>query len=192
LLPPDFYRLPTLELAPALLGRLFVRKRGDALLAGRIVEVEAYHQDGDRAAHSFGGETARNRIMFGSPGHLYVYFIYGMHFCMNVTSEVEGVGAAVLIRALAPVRGIELMRALRGPRIADAQLTNGPAKACAALGIDRGLDGASLQGPDVWIEAGTPPAPAEVATATRIGITKSAELPWRFFIEGNPYVSRRR
>ncbi|MDT8324338.1 MAG: DNA-3-methyladenine glycosylase, partial [Bacteroidota bacterium] len=127
LLSPEFYRRPTLSVARDLLGKVFVRRDGKRLLSGRIVEVEAYHQDGDEAAHSFGGERGRNRVMFRDGGVLYVYFTYGMHFCMNVVTEREGTGAAVLIRALEPLDGVALMRANRGAGKSDFELTNAPA-----------------------------------------------------------------
>lgn len=187
MLPATFYQRPTLTLARDLPGRHLLRRIDNHLLRCRIVEVEAYHQDGDAAAHSYGGPTDRNRVMFGPPGRLYVYFIYGMHFCMNVVSEGEGIGAAVLIRALEPIDGEAIMRSHRGdmPR---RQLTNGPAKACKALAVDRKLDGTSLQGDQIWLEAGD--GPQSLITTTRIGITKSADLPWRFYIKNHPYVSK--
>jgi len=155
------------------------------------VEVEAYHQDRDRASHSYDGPTQRNRVMFGPPGNLYVYFIYGIHFCMNVVSEPESLSVAVLIRALEPVTGIDTMRRLRGERVPDRNLSNGPARCCQALAVNREQDGTCLQGPDLYLEQGSPCPPDQVVAATRIGITKSVELPWRFLIKDNPHVSRK-
>nr|WP_243435971.1 DNA-3-methyladenine glycosylase [Acanthopleuribacter pedis] len=191
-MPREWYARDTLTVARALLGRVLVHQNDQGVrVGGRIVETEAYHQDGDEAAHSFGGQTARNAVMFGPPGFLYVYFIYGMHHCLNVVTEVEGVGAAVLIRGLEPLEGENLMQQRRGPKITRRQLTNGPAKLCAALGVAREHDGSDLTGTALFIEEGTAVADTEVVTATRIGISKSADFPWRFYIKGNDWVSKR-
>ena len=192
MLDDDFYNQPTVELARALLGCRMVRMLDGRRLEGRIVETEAYHQNGDEAAHSFRGQTPRNRVMFGPPGNLYVYFIYGMHFCMNVVSEREGEGAAVLIRALEPLAGIEVMQSLRGPKIKGAELTNGPAKACRAFGLEREHDGLGLKGPELWLEPDDDPHNRVILCGPRIGISKSVDLPWRFFLKDNPYVSKTR
>ncbi len=192
LLTTEFYRRPTLTVARDLLGKVFVRREGGDTLSGRIVEVEAYHQDGDEAAHSFGGERERNRVMFRDGGLLYVYFTYGMHFCMNVVTEREGTGAAVLIRALEPMEGVARMRENRGAGKTDVELTNGPAKLCQALGIGRGENGLSLDGGIVGMyDDGAAPG-AEIGISTRVGISRSTELPWRFFLTGNRWVSRGR
>lgn len=191
-LPRAWYDRDTLSVARALLGCVLVHQRADGpRLAGRIVETEAYHQDGDLAAHSYGGRTARNAVMFGRPGFLYVYFIYGMHYCLNVVTEAEGVGCAVLIRGLEPLEGEAEMQRLRGPKIARKQWTNGPAKLCRALGIDRAHNGCDLTGSQVFVCAGAPVADDAVVTTTRIGISKSVDLPWRFYLRDNPWVSRR-
>jgi len=190
MLPPDFYQSPTLTLARSLIGKVLVRAHEGRQLKGRIVEVEAYHQDGDRAAHSYSGQTRRNAVMFGPPGFLYVYFIYGMHYCMNVVTEEDGVGAAVLIRALEPLEGIETMRALRGPQIKTRDLTNGPAKCCQAFAIDRKADGWPLNGSQLFLEDSEPLATNPIGTSKRIGITKSTELPWRFYVKDNIFVSK--
>ena len=187
-----YFCLPTLTLARELLGRRLVRRWRGHTLAGRIVEVEAYHQDNDRAAHSYGGKTPRNAVMFGPPGHLYVYFIYGMHYCMNVVTEPEGIGAAVLIRAVEPLEGIELMQRLRGPRIKTRDLTNGPAKCCGAFAVGPEQNGLTLTGSALFLDEDEPPAENEIAISRRIGISKSADLEWRFFIKNNPFVSRGR
>jgi DNA-3-methyladenine glycosylase len=191
MLPRAFYHQPTLELARALLGKHLVRQRNGETLVGRIVEVEAYHQDGDQAAHSYSGKSERNAAMFGPPGHLYVYFIYGMHYCMNVVSESDGIGAAVLIRAIEPVAGMTTMRQLRGDHIADRQLTNGPAKCCQALAIDRAQDGLPLWTPALHLTVGDAIPASSIATSERIGISKSVDLPWRFFLKDNRFVSRK-
>ncbi len=186
----ELRRRTTLEAARWLVGKVLVRRLDGARLAGRIVEVEAYHQDGDAACHAYGGQTRRNAVMFGRPGLLYVYFIYGMHYCMNVVTEREGVGAATLIRALEPLEGLAAMRRRRGAAVKTRDLANGPAKACQALAVDRAHDGLDLLADgEVWLEDGE--AGGELVAATRIGISKSAELPWRFYLKNNPYVSRR-
>lgn len=189
-LPADFYGRTTLETARDLLGRVLVHRHEDGLLAGRIVEVEAYHQDGDRAAHSYGGPTNRNRVMFGPPGHLYVYLIYGIHFCMNVVTETDGTGAAVLIRALEPLEGEARMQQFRGARVTRRNLTNGPGKCCQAFAIDRRFDGIDLRRGPIELLQGEPVPDSAITSGPRIGITKSADLPWRFWLEGNPFVSR--
>jgi DNA-3-methyladenine glycosylase len=209
-LPPEFYLRPTLDVARDLLGKIFVRvdtgPRSDGdLLAGRIVEVEGYHEKGDLASHSHGGRRSRNAPMFLAGGHLYVYFTYGMHFCMNIVTEGEDVGAAVLIRALEPLAGSERMRALRAKRarttaaakrpVPDHALANGPAKCCAAFGIDRRFDSRPLDG---RVKDGTalavldaPSVPdAAVGSSARIGISRSADLPWRFFLRDSRCLSR--
>lgn len=192
ILPAEFFRRPTLEVARDLLGKLFVRRLGDELLSGRIVEVEAYHQDGDEAAHSYRGRTPRNEVMFHAGGLLYVYFTYGMHFCLNVVTEGEGVGAAVLIRAVEPIDGIAAMRGNRPRTRRDVDLANGPAKLCQAFAIDRQHNGLHLDGSVVGIaDAPRLPDPAILVT-TRVGISRGRELPWRFFIDGSRCVSAMR
>lgn len=201
-LPLSFYLRPTPEVARDLLGVLLVRETAEGRIVGRIVETEAYHEEGDEASHSHRGRTARNAVMFGPPGRLYVYFTYGMHYCMNVVTEEEGVGAAVLIRAIEPLEGCALMRANRlrrstarvaTPRpIPDRDLARGPARACAAYDIDRTANGASLSGPDLHLCAGAPasPPPPRIIASSRIGITRATHLAWRFHLAGNPAVSR--
>ena len=178
----------TSELSRALIGKLLVRERDGALLAGRIVETEAYFPD-DPASHAFRGMTRRNRAMFGPPLHAYVYFIYGTNWCLNVTAETDGVGAAALVRACEPVAGLEVMRALRGrPGLKDRELLRGPGNLCRALGIGPELDGADLTaGPALWLADDGVVLP--VAVSTRIGITKAAHEPLRFYVPGNPSVS---
>ena len=192
ILDQKFYVRPTLTVARELLGKVFFRRYEGTLLAGRIVEVEAYHQQGDEAAHSYNGRRPRNDVMFRDGGHLYVYFTYGMHFCMNVVTEEEGTGAAVLIRGIEPLEGIEIMRELRGHPRREHDLTNGPAKICQAFGIARGENGLPLDGSVAGI-ADAPAIPAQrVMTSSRIGITRSRALPWRMYIDGSPWVSRAR
>ena len=187
----DFYARSALEVAPDLLNKVLVAPDGRA---GRIVEVEAYRGADDPGSHGFRGPTKRNATMFGPPGHLYVYFTYGMHWCANVVVETEGVAAAVLLRALTPIQGLDAMYAARGPAARrDRDLCSGPAKLTQALGIDGALDGANLVSGD-WgvmiVDDGQPPPPAPTAT-TRIGLSTGAELPWRFYVPGVADVSRR-
>jgi DNA-3-methyladenine glycosylase len=189
-LPETFYLRPTLKVARDLLGTLFVRKIGNNIIAGRIVEVEAYHENGDESSHSYRGCTPRNEVMFRRGGLLYVYFTYGMHFCMNVVTEKEGTGAAVLIRAMEPIAGIELMQHRRGEFISRIDLTNGPAKCCQAFGIDKRQNGISLQGPGETICRGEKISDDRVLKSSRIGIRRSTELQWRFRIAGNPFISK--
>ena len=176
-----------LDLAQRLLGSLIVRQDADGPRVGRIVETEAYLPD-DPASHSFKGLTPRCRSMFGRAGLAYVYRIYGIHHCFNVVTGPEGRGEAVLIRALEPLEGLPLMEAARGTAKA---LTNGPGRLCQALGIDREFDGEDLLVSDrLFIMKGDAPRERIVASP-RIGITQAADLPWRFYLEGNPHVSRR-
>ena len=160
----DFYARDTLTVARELLGQRLVRLVRGQELAGLIVEVEAYVGQGDEACHAACGRTARNAVMFGPPGHAYVYFIYGMHYCFNAVTDREGYAAAVLVRALEPLEGIDVMRAHRKGRTG-VELTNGPAKLCYALGIDRALNGVDLvEGEELWLERGGP-APGDPTTA---------------------------
>jgi DNA-3-methyladenine glycosylase len=172
-----FYARDALVVAPELLGKLLVV--GGA--AGRIVEVEAYRED-DPASHSHRGRTARNATMFGPPGHLYVYFTYGMHHCANVVTGRAGDGQAVLLRAVVPVRGLDELWARR-PRARRAEdLANGPGKLCQAFGLDRRHDGIDLcaaDSPVRLVDDGTPPPPTPITTG-RIGIRRATEHPWRF------------
>jgi DNA-3-methyladenine glycosylase len=174
-----------------LLGRTLVRTMPDGTrLSGRIVEAEAYRQD-DPASHSFRGRTTRTDVMFGPPGHLYVYFTYGMHFCMNAVTGPDGEGSAVLLRAVEPLRGLPEMARRRGtqhPRL----LCAGPGRLCQAFGVDGRLNGADLvRGGAMRILAGSPVADGEVAVGPRIGIRVALEQPWRFVVAASPYLSRR-
>jgi DNA-3-methyladenine glycosylase len=189
----SFYHQPTLQMARGLLGKQLVRVLNGQRLSGLIVETEAYIGETDKACHASRGRTPRTEVMYGPPGHAYVYFIYGMHHCFNVVTEEEGFPAAVLVRALEPLEGLEWMRRHR-PGRPDGQLTNGPGKLCAALAIDRTLNGVDLCTNQVFfIEEGRTVADGEIATSPRIGI-RSDEVamsrPWRFYIKGNRCVSR--
>lgn len=187
-LPRSFYLRPTLAVAKDLLGKYFVRKLGRRYLVGKIVEVEAYCE-GDPASHSYRGMTERNKVMFGEGGHLYVYFTYGMHFCANIVTRKKGVGEAVLIRAVEPLEGIEIMR--RNRKKLNAGLTNGPAKMCKAFGLVRDENGADLLGDRIFIaDANRIPSRSIVATA-RVGIRNGRNKQWRFYIKGNSFVSKK-
>jgi DNA-3-methyladenine glycosylase len=191
-LPADFYQRPVLEVAPDLIG--CVVAHGNT--AGVIVETEAYHES-EPACHAFAGLTPRTKTLFGEPGVAYVYRSYGIHALLNAVCEPAGVGAAVLIRALQPIAGIELMRARRGPiggRLSrDVELCSGPGKLTQALGIELGENGSSLGSGPVRIGArsGEWLAPA-VVEGTRIGITRAVDLRWRFCASANGHVSRPR
>ena len=193
-----FFTEPPELVAPHLLGKLLVRQTDAGWLAGRIVEVEAYfgpHSDiPDPASHSFRGPTPRNSVMFGPPGHAYVYFIYGVHYCVNVTCEPEGKAGCILIRALEPVLGREIMAANRklASNTSDFKLTGGPGRLCQALDITRpahnGLDLLDPQSPLQLRSDGSTTTAHEVSE--RIGIRHAADLPLRFSLTGNPCVSR--
>ena len=175
----DFFTVPTMQLAKKLLGCVLVRQLPGSVLAGSIIETEAYTED-DPAAHSFGGKrTKRNEVMFAEGGHLYVYTSYGIHQCMNIVSEHEGRGCAVLIRALKPIQGINILRKNRGNR-EDTNMTNGPGKVCQAFGItmeQNGMDITDTQSA-IYIRAGNK-TPNSIATE-RIGISKGKNRKWRF------------
>ena len=193
--PRGFYAKSVLEVAPAVLGCILVRKASDGpVLAGRVVEVEAYAGDGsDPSAHSHRGPTDRNRSMFGPPGHLYAYSIYGIHTCINLVCEPSGSGSAVLIRAIEPLSGIEQMRLNRGlgTEAKGPQIASGPGRLAQALGFSLSDDGRPLNRSDLCMRAPGPEAPRlRVARGPRIGISKAVELPYRFYEEGNPWVSR--
>jgi len=204
--PRRFYAGDPVEVAPTLLNKLLVRDGR----VGRIVEVEAYRGAEDPASHAFRGMTARNATMFGPPGRLYVYFTYGMHFCANVVCWPEGLAGAVLLRALAPVAGIEAMRSARslarraGPgtggagdtaraaSLPDRLLASGPARLCQALGVTRVEDGADLVtgvGGMQLLDDGVAP-PRQPAVSLRVGIKVAVDRPWRWFVPGDPNVSR--
>jgi len=191
----DFYARDTLTVARALLGQRLVRAWRGQRLAGRIVEVEAYVGQEDEACHASCGRTTRNAVMFGPPGHAYVYFVYGMHHCFNVVTEPDGFAAAVLVRALEPLEGIEAMAANRKGR-RGVELTNGPAKLCYALDVDRSLNGADLVlGQQIWLERGQAVDGTLVETGPRVGVRgdeRARTVPWRLWIRNCPYVSQAR
>ena len=173
--------------AKALLGCILERKLDGQLVRVRIVEVEAYDQN-DAASHSYKGKTPRTDVMFGPSGHLYVYFTYGMHYCCNVVTGPEGMGAAVLIRAVEPLEGENVLQEYRP--FSSVQLTNGPAKLCQALGINKTMNGHDLSKTPLRLIVRPPLDSKDFTQTTRIGITQSKDVPWRFYITGNPFVSR--
>jgi len=225
LIPRDFFARPSVPLAPELLGLVLERETDAGLVAVELTEVEAYAGASDPASHAYRGKTARNAVMFGPPGHAYVYFTYGMHFCVNLVCLGNGSASAVLLRAGRIIAGEELARTRRtgvprgvrgarggrgdgeSPR-ADGQsprgktvipfrdLARGPARLCQALDIDRSLDGADVCAAESplrmrWPDASTTARSAEkrVLSGPRVGVSQAAELPWRFWIEGEPTVS---
>ena len=195
-LKKSFYRRELLTVAKGLLGKTLVRSIGKEILAGEIVEVEAYHGDIDQAAHSYTGITKRNEIMFEPGGYLYVYFTYGAHHCCNVVTGKKGQGPAVLIRAVEPVEGIDSMIKNRfGRKLNNDKeifnLTSGPGKVCQAFRIDRSDSGTDLTGNEIFILEGEKIRSKEIGISKRVGITRSVDLLWRFFINNNPYLSRR-
>ena len=177
-------------LARDLLGRVLFYKTLDGLLAGRIVETEAYTGEADPASHAFRGRTARNAVMFGPAGHAYVYFTYGMHYCLNVTAEKSGTAGAVLLRALEPVAGMDLMRA-RGDHGPESRLLSGPGKIGRAFGLTLKDNGRDFTRGPLGIAAGTPPSQSQIAVSRRIGISRAIELPYRFSLVGSHSVSVR-
>ncbi len=199
-LPRSFYARTALDVAPELLNKVLIRGRR----AARIVEVEAYEGADDPSSHGHRGMTNRNRTMFGPPGHLYVYFTYGMHHCANVVCGEEGVCSAVLLRAVAPLAGQDIMRRARNAAsrrrstkpFRSVDLCSGPARLCQAFGLDRRHDGADLvtasttaSGLPVFIvDDGTPP-PRQPGRSGRIGVSRAPNRPWRFYVAGDPNVS---
>jgi len=185
--PQDYYFRPTLRVARDLLGHYLVVRTGRRILAGKIVETEAYIGMDDPACHACRGMTPRNQVMFGPPGLAYVYFTYGHHFMLNFVTEREGFPAAVLIRAAEPVAGVTQMIKHRGvddPNI----LCRGPGNLTAAFGIDRSFNGVPLTGPRILVGP-NPEKRARVATSGRVGINDGSEKPWRFFLHDHPSVS---
>lgn len=188
-LPRSFYDRDPLVVAPQLLNKLLRCRDGRA---GRIVEVEAYRGGDDPAAHSYRGKTARTEVMFGPPGHMYVYFTYGMHWCANAVCGPHGAGNAVLIRALQPVAGLDLMYAARPLAKNDRQLCNGPACLTQALSITKLHNGIDLVRGDICalVDDSVPP-PQQPVQTTRIGLTKAVDYRWRWYLEGSRYVSKK-
>jgi DNA-3-methyladenine glycosylase len=200
-LPPGFFDRPVLEVAPDLLGCVIEHESPEGLVAVRLTEVEAYDGETDPGSHAFRGRTPRNAVMFGPPGHVYVYFTYGMHWCMNLVCGPDGRASAVLLRAGEVVEGEELARARRTTARSPRELARGPARLTVALGIDRAYDGANATDPAaaLRVRAGQPPVGA-VRNGPRVGVAgDGADHPWRFWLDGEstvsayrPAVSRRR
>lgn len=185
-----FYARPTVSVARRLIGQILVSSIGGRRTAGRIVEVEAYVGPEDPASHAFRGRrTPRCEAMYGEPGRAYVYFTYGMHWCLNAVTEVEGFPAAVLIRALEPLAGLEAMRRRRGA-VPDRALCAGPARLCQALGITGKENGASLQAGRLRILRARAGSRPRVLIGPRIGVNAGASLPLRFYLADSPWVSR--
>lgn len=196
----EFYNRDTLEVARDLLGKNLVTVENNIITSGKIVEVEAYMGLEDKAAHSYGGRrTKRVEVMYGKPGVAYVYFIYGLYYCMNVVAREEGIAQAVLIRAVEPLQGKEIMSKRRFNKNYDElkkrdiiNLTSGPSKLCMAFNIDRSMNGEDLLGDRIYIEEGNKEE-FQIGESSRIGIDYAEEAkhyPWRFFVSGNPYVSK--
>ncbi len=188
-LDSTFYDRDPVAVARELLGKTIVRTMGEDLTTGRIVEVEAYLKHGDSASHAYCGRRRRNASMFGPPGHAYVYAIHA-RFCLNVVTEPEDVPSAVLIRAVEPLSGLELMEKRRSTD-RKLNLTRGPARLCEAFAVDRSLDGWNLTiGEQLWLTNGGIPAPKQIAISVRIGVTSAKDLRLRFFINDSRYISR--
>jgi DNA-3-methyladenine glycosylase len=182
-----FLARPAHSVAPILLGCILERTIEGKTIRVRIVETEAYSQT-DAASHSFNGRTPRTDVMFGEPGHLYVYFTYGMHYCCNIVTEEDGIGSAVLIRAVEPLEGESIMQLWRP--VSGVALSNGPAKVCQALAINKSFNGHDLLAEPLKLVI-HPSLPSEnIVQTTRIGISKAKDVPWRFYIKDNPYVSK--
>ena len=179
--PRRFWRGPVLENARAALGMVLARRDGETVQRGRIVEVEAYGGSDDPASHAYRRQTPRNAVMFEPGGVAYVYFVYGMHHCLNIVTGHQGAAAAILVRALEPLEHI-------------TGRTDGPARLCAALNVDRQLNGEALDGDNLWLEIGESPMPeSAIARCPRIGInpaSRAAQWPWRFPVKDNKYVSK--
>ena len=210
LIPRNFFARPSVEVAPDLLGSVLEHETADGLVAVELTEVEAYAGRSDPASHAYRGKTARNAVMFGPPGHAYVYFTYGMHFCVNVVClGEEGSASAVLLRAGRVIAGEDVARARRTrgtTAVAPRDLARGPARLCQALGIDRSQNGADMvsAGSPLRMLSGAgnparsallasgdghPATPRRIVTGPRVGVSSAAEIPWRFWYDGDPTVS---
>ncbi|MCD1295357.1 3-methyladenine DNA glycosylase [Methanocella sp. CWC-04] len=196
IVPRSFFDRPTVAVAKDLLGKALVREHPVyGKMAARIVETEAYVGMDDKACHASKGMTERNKVMFGEPGHAYVYMIYGMYFCLNLVTEHNGFPAAVLIRAGEPLEGIEAMKKLRGDKVKKLRdLTSGPGKLCKAMGINREQNGIDLCKKGELYVVDLPQENYEIVESVRIGVDYAEEdrlKPWRFYVKGNPYVSKK-
>jgi DNA-3-methyladenine glycosylase len=184
---PDALTGDVLDVAPRMLGAVLRHTTDEGTVAVRITEVEAYDGQGDPGSHAFNGRTRRNQVMFGPPGHLYVYFTYGMHHCCNVVVGPEGAASAVLLRAGEVVEGLDVARSRR-PRSTDRDLARGPARLCQALALDLGQDGADLTAGPVTLTPAAKPS-RKVSTGPRVGLRLAADRPWRFWLTGERTVS---
>jgi DNA-3-methyladenine glycosylase len=187
-LPRAFFARDPVALARDLLGRILFFRTPDGLVAGRIVETEAYTGNSDPASHAYRGPTARNAVMFGKAGHAYVYFTYGMHYCLNVTAEKPGTAGAVLLRAMEPLAGVDLMRA-RGDHGPEARLLSGPGKIGRAFGLTLADNGRDFTRGPLGIAEGTPVPERDVAISKRIGISRAVDFPYRFTVIGSRSIS---
>jgi len=185
-----FFTRDPVTVARDLLGRILFYRTPKGLLAGRIVETEAYTGQADPASHAFRGRTARNAVMFGAAGHAYVYFSYGVHYCLNVTADAPGVAGAVLLRALEPLAGVETMRR-HGDDGPEVRLLSGPGKIGRGFGLDLKDNGRDFTRGPIGLAAGAPVSDHEVAVSRRIGISRAADLPYRFSVIGSRSVSGR-
>jgi DNA-3-methyladenine glycosylase len=189
-LPREFFGPDALDVAPALLGRVVEHATDAGTVAVRLTEVEAYHGEADPGSHAYRGKTRRNAVMFGEPGHVYVYFTYGMHWCANLVCGTVGVASAVLLRAGEVVAGAELARDRRPSCRRDADLARGPARLASCLGLtgeQNGADGCG-SGP-LRILTGAPAADAKILTGPRVGVAQGGDVPWRFWLADDPTVS---
>ena len=184
----ELLSVPSEVAAPRLLGCELVRELDGRHIVARIVETEAYDQ-ADAASHSYKGRTPRTEVMFGPPGHLYVYFTYGMHYCCNVVTGGHGQGSAVLIRAVEPLDGAEMMEVNRAGR-SGVELTNGPAKLCQALRLDKNWNGHDLRTPPLKLIIRPAALEADIVQTTRVGISRAKDMPWRFYLRDSKYVSK--
>ncbi|MBU0560374.1 MAG: DNA-3-methyladenine glycosylase [Bacteroidetes bacterium] len=194
-LPQEFYSRHVTDVAKDLLGKVLCRTVSGQILSGKIVEVEAYSKDGDEASHSFKEKNKRNSIMFEGGGILYVYLIYGIHFCMNIVTGDKNSGCAVLVRAVEPLTNIDIMMKNRfGEALPNdkslAHATNGPAKLCKAFNVDLAQNGISLLSSEIYLTEGFEVSEDEIGNSKRVGISKSKELDWRFYLKGNRFVSK--
>ncbi|HEU4880170.1 MAG TPA: DNA-3-methyladenine glycosylase [Gemmatimonadaceae bacterium] len=190
ILPRSFYDRDTETVAREMLGAVLECRTEDGVASGIIVETEAYVGEHDPACHAAAGRTRRTEPLYGRPGLSYVYFIYGVHWCFNAVTREEGLPSAVLVRAIQPLDGIELMRERRGPKVHGVNLTNGPGKLCSALGIDGTMNALSLQRGPLVVREGSRVARDQIVEGPRIGITKAADWPLRYFIRDNTWVSK--
>ena len=189
-LPSEFYARDTEIVARELLGCILECHTDEGVATGRIVETEAYLGEHDLACHAAAGRTRRTEPLYGLPGTAYVYFIYGVHWCFNVVTREAGLPSAVLVRGIEPLSGLELMRLRRAAARRDADLTNGPGKLCAALGVDGRHNALPLNGAPILVRPGSTVPDSRVVITPRIGIRECADWPLRWFVSDSPYVSR--